>query len=90
MYLKSSDCNIGIVELYDLVSELSFGRTFPNYDCTKIEIGKEIFEKIRAHYLEHGTDNFSFNMLWVCYGPKASLEGYEVRIEDGFASESED
>ena len=87
MYLNKSECNIGIVELFDRISELFYGRTYSHYDCTKVEVGEGIFEDVRNHYLENGADNFNFNMLWVCYGPKATLEGYEVRIEDGFAEE---
>jgi hypothetical protein len=75
----------GIVDLYEMMADAIEGKSFDHYDCTKIEVGKEIFNRIEDYYIERGMDRASFGMMWVCYGPKASLEGYEVQVEPGWA-----
>lgn len=77
----------GITELYEMMADAMYDRSFSNYDCTKIEVGKSIFEAIREFYVEAGLDEATFGMMWVCYGPKATLEGYEVQVEEGWATD---
>ncbi len=74
-----------IPEFYEALADAMYDKSFDHYDCTKVEVGESIFEDIRAYYKEQGVDDFNFNMLWVCYGPKATLKGYEVQAEDGWA-----
>lgn len=79
--------NCGIPQFYELVADAMYDRTFAHYDCTKVECGKDILEAIREYYREQGVEDFDFNMMWVCYGPKATLEGYEVQVEEGWATD---
>lgn len=87
MVLNKELCNIGIVGLYHRISELFYGKTFDSYDCTKVEVGEKIYEDVRNYYQDEGMSYQDFCMAWLCYGPKATLEGYEVRIQKGFVEE---
>lgn len=78
-------CKCGIPTLYDTIAQGMYGKTFDHYDVCKVEVGKEIFNQMEAYYTEQGMDRAEFGMLWVCYGPKATLEGYEVQVEPGWA-----
>ena len=88
--IDEEQCKCGIVELYDNIALGICGKTFNHYDCCKIEVGKEVFERVKDYYLEQGTDESGFGMLWVCYGPKANLEGYEISVKPGWASNVEE
>lgn len=81
--LTPEDCNCGIVELFNNISTKLYGRTYDSYDCTKVCVGKEIFDRVEEYY---GKASEDFAMIWCCYGPKATLEGYEVEAEDNWAS----
>lgn len=78
---------MGIVDFYEFLADNIFGKSFDHYDCTKINVGEEIFEGIKRYYLEKGMGDVDFGMMWVCYGPKASLTGYNVELEDGWATD---
>ena len=56
------------------------------YDCTKITVAQNIFDKVKGFYKESGSDQTDFAMCWVCYGPKVDdkLEDDEVEIQHGF------
>ena len=75
----------GIPQFYELAADAMYDKTFDHYDCCKVEVGKEILNRIEEYYVEQGMDRAEFGMLWVCYGPKATLEGYEVQVEPGWA-----
>ena len=86
MYPKNAE-PCGIVEFYDRLAELMYGKTYAHYDCTKVYVGKEIQDKIFNYYRTQGTEDSEISMLWVCYGPKATLEGYEVECENDWATD---
>lgn len=77
----------GIVELYDRIAKMIFGKTFDHYDCTKIEVGRKILDAVEAYYIEQGMDKAEFGMMWVCYGPKATLDDYNVQVETDWATD---
>lgn len=56
------------------------------YDCTKVNVSKDIMDAIFSYYKKHGLDEGSLSMTWVCYGPKAVDELGEstVELEEGW------
>lgn len=82
-------CKCGISDLYDLIADSICGKAFDHYDVTKVYVGKEVLDRVEEYYLEQGADRADFGMLWVCYGPKATLEGYEVQVDAGWAYDDE-
>lgn len=83
-YILNPEYILSIVELYDLIAEELYGKTFDHYDCTKVSVGEGVYENIRRYYIDKGEEDFSFNMIWVCYGPKATLTGYNIEVEEGW------
>lgn len=82
--------NVGIVAFYDLLATELYGKTFDHYDCTKVEVGKEVFNKIEEYYrAEKNMPKEDFAMLWCCYGPKATLDGYQVQAKDDWATDDD-
>lgn len=79
-------CEMGIVDFYDNLSVLMYGKTYDHYDCTKVYVGKAIQNDIFEYYKRQGKKEEFVSMLWVCYGPKATLEGYEVECENDWAT----
>lgn len=88
--IYSDGFKCGVVEMYDRFAKMAYGKTFDHYDCTKICVGKKIFDRIEAYYTEQGMDRADFGMLWCCYGPKATLNDYLVELEDGWATDDEE
>lgn len=82
-------CELGIPEFYNALSKLMYGKEYDHYDCTKVCVGKSIQEDIFNYYKEQGAEEFEISMLWVCYGPKTTLEGYEVECENDWATDDE-
>lgn len=80
-------CEIGIPEFYDQLSKLMYGKCYDHYDCTKVCVGKSIQDDIFNYYKAQGVEDWEICMLWVCYGPKATLEGYEVECENDWATD---
>ena len=80
-----------IVDFYQAVAEQQFGSELvevQSYDCTKIKVSEERFEKIREYYeKEYGMLVEEFAMQWIMRGPKVdcNLSETEVEVEDGFA-----
>ena len=85
----TTDLNVGIVDFYDMLATELYGKTFDHYDCRKVEVGKSIFEAICNHYIEQGKPAEDFAMLWCCYGPKATRDGYSFCVEDDWATDDE-
>lgn len=80
----------GITHLYDIVAEnLGHDPSKCHYNCTKIEVAKNLVDAIEECYNPHdGTSDWkmTFGMHWCCFGPKenAELADNEVLVEDGF------
>lgn len=72
---------VSIPELYDNIAIKLFGKTANHYDCTKIKVGDKIENAISRYY---GDDSQGFAMHWLCFGPKAILNGYEVEVDEGW------
>ena len=89
--LTEEECYTEIINLYDTVAKkLGFKNVESlEYDCRKICVSKNVYEKINAYYKDQGMDAQSFAMRWVSFGPKANLEDKDcvVEIEDGFILE---
>lgn len=80
----------GLGAFYDLLATELYGKTFDHYDCTKVEVGKEVFNKIEEYYcVENNMPKNNFAVVWCCCGPKATLDGYEVEVEDNWCSEED-
>ena len=84
--LTPEDCNCGIDQLFDNISTKLYGRTYDSYDCTKVCVGKEVFNAVTEYYVADGKPAEDFAMLWCCYGPKATLEGFEVEVDDSWVN----
>lgn len=83
---KEATC--GIVQLFNNIATKLYGKPYYSYDCTKICVGKEVFNKVEEYCrTEKYMSREDFAMLWCCYGPKATLDGYEVEIEDNWCAE---
>jgi hypothetical protein len=83
----------GITHLYDMVAEkLGHDPSKCQYDCTKIEVAKNLADAIEECYNPHdGTNDWplTFSMHWCCFGPKENDEllNSTVVVEDGFIQE---
>ena len=75
---------VSIPELYDNISMKINGKTADKYDCTKVLVGDAIYNAIQRYYTNGGKDKTDFAMRWLCFGPKATLNNYEVEVEDGW------
>lgn len=93
MKLKIPHKNYGIVELYDTVAALMEKEAKDlNYDCTKINVAKNIQDGFFVHYKEsnphasEGDFNMQMGMLLLNYGPKVdeTLVDDEVEVFEGF------
>ena len=67
-------CKMGIKDTKNLLK----------FDCKKVLVGQSIFDRCSEFYKEQGVPGEDFAMMWLCYGPKASLEGYEVEVKDSW------
>lgn len=76
---------IGIPEFYGELAKLMFGKEYDHYDCSKVCVGKSIQEDIFNYYKEQRIEEWEIGMLWVCYGPKATLNGYEIEADADWA-----
>ena len=77
---------VSVSELYDNICIALHGAKAQKYDCTKILVGKKIFDAVNNYYEEQGVDAVGFGMIWCCYGPIAELENYDVRVEEGWCT----
>ena len=81
---------VSIPELYDNISMKINGKKANHYDCRKVRVGEAIHSAIERYYgmqFDYMDDNDlkgNVFLLWVTYGPKVSLEGYEVEVDDGW------
>ena len=75
---------VSIPTLYDNISMVINGKKASNYDCTKVCVGESILNDCERYVNENGGKKGDFSMLWVMYGPKATLQGYEVEVEEGW------
>lgn len=57
-----------------------------SFDCTKINVGKNIQEALFAYMRKAGFDTQDISMAWCIYGPKVdeNLSDDEVEFSDGF------
>lgn len=78
-----------ITDMYKKVAELAGYNVTDNtrYNCTKINVARNIQEKLFKYYeeVEH-MPKANIGMIWCIYGPKAddSLADDSVMIEEGF------
>lgn len=84
---RLGDCKMGLVDFYDALARLMYGKTYEHYDCRKVCVGKSIQDDIFKYYEEQGKETIDISMMWVCYGPKATLEGYEIEAENDWATD---
>lgn len=77
----------GMVEMFDRFAKMILGKTCDHYDCRKVYVGEKIMELVESYYLEQGMEKAEFGMVWVCYGPKATLDGYKVQVDAGWATD---
>ena len=84
MTLTKEQSYVGIPALYENIALVLYGKQGNRYDCRKVEVGEEIRENCYQFYKDKGYDIADINMAWLAYGPKASLEGYEFKVEEGW------
>jgi len=87
--LSKEACYCGIPDFYRNVAAAMGVTDFEgvSFNCTRICVSKPIQDAIFAYYKEeHQYDDVSIAMLWVNYGPKASLpdSGYVAETEEDF------
>lgn len=86
--ITPEEATCGIVQLFDNITTKLYGKNYCSYDCTKICVGKEVFNKVEEYYrTEKNMPKEEFAMLWCCFGPKATLDGYEVEVEDDWCDD---
>lgn len=92
--ISEDDCFGTICDLYDNIAFILGYKDIEKikYDCKKIRVTEEVFNKVRSFYKEeYEASNMAFGMEWLACGPKADLEmaGFQVEIEDGFICNKE-
>ena len=81
---------VSVPELYDNISMKINGKKASHYDCRKVCVGEAIRSASERYYgLQfegYPQNELSGNvfLLWLTYGPKVTLQGYEVEVEDGW------
>lgn len=79
---------VSITELYDNISMKINGKKASQYDCRKVRVGESVMNAVQRYYgIQFKNQNKAqtdFAMNWLCYGPKATLNGYEVEVEEGW------
>ena len=89
--LTDEEVHTSIVQLYNNIAlRLGYNPDNCEYDCRKINVSNDIFERIYDYYRteeNYGMD--TMGMVWCCYGPKCDdkLKEYEVEIADDFIKE---
>lgn len=84
--LSKRECRVSIPELYDNICVALNGRVGTDYDCTKVTVGEKIFEECKDYHVLQGGTASDFGMLWLMYGPRATLKGYDVEVEEGWCT----
>lgn len=91
--INKRDCNCSITKFYEKAAKKAGLNTTDTttYDCRKICITEQIRKALFRYYSNLGLSDEKIAMLFLQYGPKASLDGdkYEFEIEEGFAFEME-
>lgn len=87
--LNKEDCFCSISKLYANIATKSGidADTVATYDCTELEVSEQVFNSVRAYYMEaEGRSADEVGMMWLIFGPKYSskLKDYEVEVFDGF------
>lgn len=87
--ISEDDCFGTICDLYDNIAFILGYKDIEKikYDCKKIRVTEEVFNKVRSFYKEeYDTSDLDFGLEWIACGPKADLEmeGFQVEIENGF------
>lgn len=87
--LNKEDCFCSISKLYANIATKSGidDNTVATYDCTELEVSEEVFNLVRAYYMEsEGSSAEDVGMMWLIFGPKVNnkLKDYEVEVFDGF------
>lgn len=78
--MTPEECYCALPELYDRIAIKMYGKTFARYDCTELDVGKDILAASEQFYKDtKGAEAWEVNMLWLNCGPHPSLEGYEVK-----------
>ena len=90
--IKVSGTKTSIGTLYDVIA---VAMNLPvnddaRYDCSKVNVAKNIQENVFEYYKDSGMNEESVCMLWLCYGPKAVdyLADDEVELKEGWYKES--
>lgn len=73
---------VTIPKLYENIAAKLHLKNATNFACNKVLVGQGIFDTCRNYYANQGVPGEEFGMLWLCYGPKATLEGFKVEVED--------
>lgn len=93
LFLTDAEVHTSITKFYDSIARrLGLDVDKCRYDCLKIEVAQNIFDRIYDYYseTEHiGMD--TMGMRWCCFGPKVNKEflNYQVDIQEGFITEEE-
>ena len=90
--VKEAHCKCAITPFYENVA-LVLGKDPFNlmYECTKINVSKNVQDLIFEYYKAEGAQDYEICMRWCCFGPKVdeTLEDFEVEIFDGFCIEED-
>lgn len=90
--INKRDCSCSITKFYEKAANKAGLKTTDTttYDCRKICITEPVRKMLHKFYADLGLTDDKIAMLFLQYGPKASLEGnkYEFEVEDGFAFEN--
>jgi len=86
--LSEEKCQCSLLDFYRNVAEISGVKITQKiqYDCKKIYVTKPVQDCIWEYYHEIGYTDNEIMIIFLHYGPKASLPGseYEIQIEKGF------
>lgn len=84
--LTEEKSHVSIPTLFDNISLDINGKVATKYDCTKVCVGEDVYEACKDEYIGKGGDEVGFATLWCFYGPKATLQGYDVEVEEGWCT----
>lgn len=80
--LAKEDCYQSISDFYDYIAKLE-GKYSEElqYDVRKICCTKSAADEMLRFYKDQGQNREQIGALWLCFGPKANLEGNEFAVE---------
>ena len=84
--LTKDEAYTSIVGLYNAIAKKLDIPNANSYDCKKVRVGQDVMDACQKYHIDNGDDNVHFAMLWLNYGPKASLQGYAIEVDRGWYS----